>query len=203
MIPFQPYQVPSMNETLAVDPKVEALFPNIRNAIDLLRSPLFHDFIALVAAFQTPDKADDKAAFAQLLTDAGMPEMAGMVEPLYDLVMAIIASVNGGKPKEPESEEIRLMAVSPEGIFGSKKTRFHPCIRIRAARQYAKEAGISIAAAVKKLRGITDEQIDGFAVEAGVNVGAIGDGKILQWIIDHGPEIMAIIKLIIAALMAM
>lgn len=178
------------------DAKTEALFPNLRDAINLLNSPLFHDFVALVAAFRTPGKDDDKAAFSAILKDAGLPEMADLVDPLYDLVLAIIGSLG--------TQEAKIFPMAgPEKFFGPKKSRFHPCIRIRAARQYAKENGGSIGAALLLIRQkITDEQIDGFALKAGVTVGAIGDGHILQWIVDHGPEIMAIIKLILAALMA-
>lgn len=31
-------------------------------------------------------------------------------------------------------------------------------------------------------------------------VGAFGDGKIIQWLIDHGPQIVALVKLIVTLL---
>lgn len=177
----------------------EALFPNIRDALNLLKSPLFQDFMALVAAFQTEGKDDDKAAFKQLLIDAGQDNLAPYVDVLYDVVLAIIAAAKG-LTKEEESLDPQILT---SGIFGGGKTRFFPCVRIRAARIYAREQDITIGAALKKINDkITDAQIEGFAAQTGVTVGAIGDGHILQFIVDHGPEIMAIIRLILMALMA-
>jgi len=178
-----------------INPKVAALFPNIRSALDFLKSPLFHDFMALFAASQTPGKDDDKAAFKQLLIDGGMPDMADLVDPLYEIIVTLMNTLKSAAPEEQQSIRVG-------GFFGAKKSQFHPCIRIRAAREYAKENGVSIGSALVKVRTITDEQIDEFATQAGLNVGQIGDGKILQWIIDHGPQIMEIIRLILAALMA-
>lgn len=213
--PFLPYSESgaNVNET-TVSATTEAMFPNIRDAIDLLKSPLFHDFIALFAAFQTTDKADDKAAFEKLLTDAGYPEMAGLVEPLFDLITILSGQFT---PNADNSDGlIRVGGIGGHGIHWLAVVR----MRHDAARDAAIQTGKSFrecydaaqdtvtATAMASAMMTAGVPVEAFsvAIEDG-KVGALFDGHIIQqiqdWIATHPEQWAAIKKIFLALILAL
>lgn len=194
--------------------KVGALFPNIRGAIDLIKSPIFHDLVDMVAALQTPGKEDDKAAFIAILKDAGMPEVAAYADPLFDFVIALLAV----KTSVAETGPIKLMAstagpggrVHPFAVFIARNETARDLMADKGygyfkARSYAVQAVKSstiseaLAAAGAPVGCLAFDAPD---VAEG-NTGAMFDGHIIEqfnkWK-EANPETWAAIKKFILSL---
>ncbi len=99
------------NENLTAA-EVQGIFGDMKKAIDLIRSPVFKDVLAVIAAVQTPGLDDDKAAISKLLIDAGKPQAAELVGPLFDLITGLIDQFSTVKELLPDSG-IRVMAEGP------------------------------------------------------------------------------------------
>ncbi len=188
--------------------QMEALFPNLRDAADFLKSPLFHHFIELVAAFRTESKDDDKAAFAALLIDAGMPEMAGMVEPLYDLVILLMSTfakstdpvvmmAGGGLIHRLVIKKMQRDAAHDAAKETGKS--FHECYSV--ANDVVTPAAM---AAAMVACGVPPETFS--MAPKGEGVGALFDGhiakRIKDWIATHPEQWAAIKKIVLALILA-
>ncbi len=99
------------------------------------------------------------------------------------------------------------VTAKPAEFVADGKRFFHPFFRgmlnVKAAREYRKEhPELSMQEAINIVAIVPDTAIAEEATKQKMDLkgvpifGQIGDGKILQWFIDHQDQIMAIIKII-------
>jgi hypothetical protein len=83
--------------------------------------------------------------------------------------------------------------------MGARRRRLiRRIVENRAAARLANEMDITTDEARKEIEAqIDDGTFDQIAEEHGVPT-TLGDGKILQWLTDHGPQIKAMIEFIVA-----
>ncbi len=187
--------------------KMEALFPNIQNIRDVLKflnAAAIKDVFALVADFRAHDPTAEKADLAKLFTDLEMPELAGIAPELFDIVTFLITLIPSTTPADPSP--IRMMGAAPsegdENIFG---------LRLRLARQLAKEKHTSGLVAYVRLRRVSNDTLLRATHRAAVNggfqspVGADATGfafdghliaQLFAWVQAHPEIISAILSLI-------
>lgn len=89
-------------------------------------------------------------------------------------------------------------AAEPSTARDSHGRLFYRVVKDRAYGQLV-DRGVQPAKARKLVDTLSHESIDTYADHVGVSQG-IGDGKILDWLIDHREEILALIKLIVSLL---
>lgn len=134
------------------------------------------DIAAFVA--DTTNQIDD-AVFAELQLDV---DFAGLAASATNYVRGMLG-LSVGSPS----------IFAPPTVAAGPPKLFLGLVRARLVAETMKAKGVSRAAARKIVAGITDSQILAVAETKGIGVGAIGDGKILQWLVTHGPELLALV----------
>lgn len=196
----------------ALQAEMQGIFGDGKRAIELIRSPIFKDFVNLVAALSTPDKEDDKDAIKKLLIDANAPEMAALVDPFYDLVVALVGTFGGLKPQVGAPEGFKIAATVEAAAVAEVKTAvkggliFRGLVRRNLAKELAAKTGMSVRNAAKLVdKHITDDHIGVAAAAAGFSASQIGDGGLIknffQWIYDHKDQILQVISALLPLLL--
>lgn len=87
-----------------------------------------------------------------------------------------------------------------EGRNGKHGRLFYHTVRTHVYRGLV-DKGTPPVRAKQLVEALSVESIDAYADHVGIKVsGGIGDGKLLQWLVDHKEQILALIKFIIGLL---
>lgn len=122
----------------------------------------------------------------------------------------VVVRIETGPVSKPE---INIILPESEPVFEASRSgfhrSFHPIIRAHLARAVAERDRCTFTEAWRKTAKLTSADYDGATIEAAAQtktpVGQLGDGQLLQKILDwlKSPEGQAFLKLLITLLMAM
>lgn len=119
-------------------------------------------------------------------------------------------TVRSGPPDSQPEIVIIIPGEDPAAPFvqaqrGGGHPVFYNLARVHAARAYQAHKGGSFVSAWQKIRKISNADIDGASIQAGIPVGELGDGTLLKKIIDwfSDPANQAKLKALIQFLLEM
>jgi hypothetical protein len=170
----------------------------IGDVVTTVNAQLFvHDRLAEIAAFVagTENQIDD-AVFAEISLDVDFDTLTANTVIWARAWLGLGGGVRGTGTSTPSV----MFAPRPMQADGRLPGLFLGIVRGRMATELAKKKGISRSDARTLVNAKSDDEILRAAEAAGAPMGAIGDGTILNWLIAHGPDILALIMKILPLL---